>query len=176
MKQAPRMRGGVVQKVSAMSQPLAYFLTWTTYGTWLPGDARGWVSRRRRDGKVVEAPSAALESFARDLMTETPVILDLSMRGIADEGIRQACREFHWTIRALEVRSNHVHIVVTAGDAGPGKVMGVLKVRATQALNALGAGPERDRWWTKDGSKRILNSPASVAAAIRYVEEQNESR
>src|SRR5262249_3307643 len=22
---------------------LAYFLTWTTYGTWLPGDARGWV-------------------------------------------------------------------------------------------------------------------------------------
>ena len=23
-------------------EPLAYFLTWTTYGTWLPGDERGW--------------------------------------------------------------------------------------------------------------------------------------
>jgi hypothetical protein len=22
-------------------EPLAYFLTWTTYGTWLPGDERG---------------------------------------------------------------------------------------------------------------------------------------
>ena len=22
---------------------LACFLTWTTYGTWLPGDERGWV-------------------------------------------------------------------------------------------------------------------------------------
>lgn len=23
--------------------PIAYFLTWVTYGTWLPGDERGWV-------------------------------------------------------------------------------------------------------------------------------------
>jgi hypothetical protein len=22
---------------------LAYFITWTTYGTWLHGDARGWI-------------------------------------------------------------------------------------------------------------------------------------
>jgi hypothetical protein len=22
---------------------IAYHLTWATYGTWLPGDARGWV-------------------------------------------------------------------------------------------------------------------------------------
>ena len=22
--------------------PIAYFLTWTSYGTWLPGDDRGW--------------------------------------------------------------------------------------------------------------------------------------
>jgi hypothetical protein len=28
-----------------MADPLAYFLTWTTYGTWLPGDERGWVER-----------------------------------------------------------------------------------------------------------------------------------
>jgi len=28
-----------------LPEPLAYFLTWTTYGTWLPGDERGWVRR-----------------------------------------------------------------------------------------------------------------------------------
>jgi hypothetical protein len=27
--------------------PLAYFITWGTYGTWLPGDQRGWVEYRR---------------------------------------------------------------------------------------------------------------------------------
>ena len=26
-----------------LPEPLAYFLTWPTYGTWLPGDERGWV-------------------------------------------------------------------------------------------------------------------------------------
>jgi hypothetical protein len=28
-----------------MDEPLAYFLTWTTYGSWLPGDERGWVEK-----------------------------------------------------------------------------------------------------------------------------------
>jgi hypothetical protein len=27
----------------ANSAPIAFFLTWSTYGTWLPGDDRGWV-------------------------------------------------------------------------------------------------------------------------------------
>jgi hypothetical protein len=28
-----------------MSKPLAYFISWTTYGSWLPGDERGWVEK-----------------------------------------------------------------------------------------------------------------------------------
>src|SRR4051812_6675116 len=30
-----------------MPDPLAYFITWVTYGTWLPGDECGWVEYRR---------------------------------------------------------------------------------------------------------------------------------
>ena len=29
-----------------LPEPLAYFLTWTTYGTWLPGDDRGWTDSK----------------------------------------------------------------------------------------------------------------------------------
>ena len=29
-----------------LPEPLAYFLTWPIYGTWLPGDERGWVEYR----------------------------------------------------------------------------------------------------------------------------------
>jgi REP element-mobilizing transposase RayT len=164
-----------MKRSQAMSDPLAYFLTWTTYGTWLPGDARGWVKRRGKSEGIVEAPSAALESHARSLMNDPPVVLDAKMRD-ADAAMRQACRESGWNLHALEVRSNHVHIVVTACDASPGKVMGVLKVRGTQGLNALGG--ERDRWWARNGSKRILDSSASVEAAIRYVNvmRQDERR
>ena len=50
-----------------MPAPLAYLITWTTYGTWLPGDQRGWVEdgtfgiqapdglARPRDGETVYA-------------------------------------------------------------------------------------------------------------------------
>lgn len=30
---------------SSAGQPLAYFITWRTYGTWLHGDERGSVQR-----------------------------------------------------------------------------------------------------------------------------------
>ena len=30
-----------------LPDPLAYFLTWSTYGTWLPGDERGWIEHER---------------------------------------------------------------------------------------------------------------------------------
>ena len=155
-----------------MSDVLAYFLTWTTYGTWLPGDSRGWVSRHRQGDEVVAPPSPALERNARRLMKEVPVVLDDSLRGVADTAIRQACDELGWTIHALNVRSNHVHAVVTASDSSPGKVMGVLKVRATKALNGLRVGGGREHWWTREGSKRLLNTPGSVQGAIRYVMDQ----
>jgi hypothetical protein len=32
--------------IGAMDDPIGYFLTWVTYGTWLPGDPRGWVEFR----------------------------------------------------------------------------------------------------------------------------------
>ena len=43
-----------------LPEPLAYFLTWTTYGTWLPGDERGWVKRKRG----FQAPDMSLHQSA----------------------------------------------------------------------------------------------------------------
>src|SRR3990172_10721 len=33
----------LARHIHCMSEPIAYFLTWTSYGTWLSGDPRGWV-------------------------------------------------------------------------------------------------------------------------------------
>jgi hypothetical protein len=48
-----------------MTSPLAYHLIWTTYGTWLPGDARGWIKCGVRG---IQPPDPALEQQARDMM------------------------------------------------------------------------------------------------------------
>jgi hypothetical protein len=40
------------------SDPLAYFITWTCYGTWLPGDDRGWTKWHK--GEIIPQPLKAV--------------------------------------------------------------------------------------------------------------------
>jgi len=49
-----------------MGDPIAFFITWPTYGTWLPGDERGWVEFKH--GWQLPKPSLELECKSR--MTE----------------------------------------------------------------------------------------------------------
>jgi hypothetical protein len=55
---------------------LVYFLTWPTYGTWLPGDERGWVEYRH--GWQLPDSIRKLEAEAR--MTEDACTLDTEER------------------------------------------------------------------------------------------------
>ena len=105
-------------------------------------------------------------------MTGSPVLLDHTMWAAVETCMVHACRELGWTLHAVAVRSNHVHVVVSPIDTTPGKAMGVLKARATKALNAFG---RRERWWTRDGSKRILHSERALIAAVQYVNHQDDS-
>ena len=57
---------------------LAFFITWTCYGTYLPGDERGWTEWHKGD----QLPQPLLEDWCRDRMTETAVLLDDAQRGI----------------------------------------------------------------------------------------------
>src|SRR5262247_2784418 len=91
-----------------MPDPLAYYLTWTTYGTWLPGDDRGWVKRGK--GFQFPDPIAKLEAQAR--MTEDACRLDPEQRKMVELTIADHCRIRGWELHARNCRSNHVHVVV----------------------------------------------------------------
>lgn len=153
-----------------MKTPLAYLLTWTTYGTWLPGDARGWVHHGEGGPHVpYRAPDAARQQRARSRMKGDPVRLNAARRQIVEASIRESYRLRGWPVHALTVRSNHVHLVVTAGDRRPEFVMTHLKAWASRWLNERTAGPRPLRWWTRHGSTRYINFEAGPARAIRYV-------
>jgi REP element-mobilizing transposase RayT len=152
---------------------LAYFLTWTTYGTWLPGDKRGWVDHSRTHGEVVDGPNRILQRGARSLMPEAEVTLDADQRAVVEAALRDCLHKQSWHEHAISARSNHVHAVVTAYDVPPGKVMGILKASATKCLNTTFT--PRKRWWTHEGSKRILFTEEALGNAIRYVLGQGRS-
>ena len=63
-----------------MPEPLAYFLTWSTYGTWLPGDERGWILYAH--GWQFPDAARMLEAEAR--MTEDACRLDGEQRGVVE--------------------------------------------------------------------------------------------
>ena len=95
-----------------MSKPLAYLITWTTYGSWLPGDKRGWVSKNRYG---VQPHAPPLTSTAKSAMSESSVVLDKKTRKQVSIAICETCSFKNWKIHALSIESNHLHIVL--GDS-----------------------------------------------------------
>jgi REP element-mobilizing transposase RayT len=154
--------------------PLACHIVWTAYGTWLPGDARGWLEK----GKwIVQAPDPDLERRARERMAELPVHLTPAQRAIVEQTIADHCRIRGWKLHATRARSNHIHVVVTA-DRRPHDVRDQLKSWCSRKLSddaglvgtvARKAG--RRRWFTEGGDMEVIDSEEYLANAIRYVLE-----
>ena len=70
-----------------MEQPFALHITWTTYGTWLPGDSRGyvghtleapgdWQERENSPGTAYAADHERTRDIARSLQKDTTVRLN----------------------------------------------------------------------------------------------------
>lgn len=111
-------------------EPLGFFLTWVTYGTWLPGDARGWVEYQH--GWQLPDPIRELESMA--VMTEDACRLNEEQRLAVQEQLAETCQHRRWHLHAMNCRSNHVHVVVSATATRPKKIRGDLKAWATRRL------------------------------------------
>jgi len=160
-----------------MGEPLAYFLTWTTYGTWLPGDERGWVEK---PGEF-RAADHKREERARQRMTEPALTLDVEQRRIVEDTIAEHCRIRGWQLHAVNARTQHVHVAVTAPGRKPEDVMDQFKAWCTRRLKERERSRRspkdkiRQNWWTQRGSKRWLNDTKSLEEMIQYaLEEQGQ--
>ena len=163
-----------------MPEPLAYLLTWATYGTWLPGDGRGWILYRR--GWQLPDPVRRLEAVAR--MAENACRLDPEQRRAVEEQTAETCRLRNWKLHAINCRSNHVHVVVSAADH-PKEVRRQIKAWCSRRLKALETArlaaarksmPIREHWWAERGSGRYINDLESLEAAILYVRDGQDKR
>jgi REP element-mobilizing transposase RayT len=144
---------------------IAIFTTWTTYGSWLPGDARGWYSQRRG----LKDPDEGLEEFAGSLMNEQPILLDPTQRKIVDTVVADHCTIRRWELHTVNCRSNHVHVVVTANDGPLNRPREQFKTWATRRLKET--DPNRMSWWTRRGWDVWIDNEEQLAAVVRYVNE-----
>lgn len=149
--------------------PLAYLLTFSTYGTHLPGSEKGWVDAQHCiPGSPMRSHHPTRESYWRSRLNESPWILDHEERLIVLRTILEVCSHREWTPYGVQVRSTHVHGVIT-GNVKPERMLSDFKAYATRALRSAAAVPERRRYWADHGSTRYLWNETSLKAAIDYV-------
>jgi REP element-mobilizing transposase RayT len=156
-----------------------WLLTWTTYGTWLPGDVRGSVAnligenqqmqRHNRLGEPYAPSQPGLVAHVKRRMTQPAVWLTSEQAEAVLAQFLETVRHRQWRVCAAAVMANHVHVVMGVdGDPDPERLIGDLKAYATRRLNKW----RRQRWWTESGSRRKLPHDQSVLAAVRYTARQ----
>ncbi len=156
-----------------MSAPIAYFLTWTTYGTWLQGDHRGSVDDEHRTyGAPFAPPGRARSSASESQLLRAPVLFDQEERALVEQAIRDHCGHKDWEVVAVNVRSNHVHAIISAAEThSPEQILTQLKAWSTRALRGAGYAQQGERVWTRHGSTRYLWTQEQVYRAATYVAE-----
>ena len=149
--------------------PLAYFISFRTYGTWLHGDKRGSIDRfHNRYGTPYIPPNEKWRQYNEQQLKTKPLILGARQRRSVEMAVLETCDKRKWYLQAINVRTNHVHTVVTA-NRKPSLVLNAFKANATRQLRQDGLWPHAFSPWADKGSKRRLWNEQSVARAIDYV-------
>jgi REP element-mobilizing transposase RayT len=147
------------------SKPLAYFITFTTHGTWLHGDAKTSVTRVGGISKLL-TPNEPLYLLRKKQLSHSPVELEEKQRTIVLDTILQHCSLKQWRLYAAHVRSNHVHTVIQA-EHPIDAVMTGLKIWSTRKLSENGY--VYTKVWTVGGSKRFIFSENKLREKMHYV-------
>jgi len=142
---------------------VGYMVTWTTYGTWLQGDKRGYV----KDSKVLDG-NEKLEQANENLQRHDSVILIFSERSIVLKAIIAEARKIDHNIEAIAVCSNHVHIAARPCKETIELIVSRYKNVSRTALN------RKERIWTHGFDKQFCFSEQDFKQRIEYVKRHNK--
>lgn len=151
--------------------PLGFLITFRAYGTWLHGDSRGSVDRFRNTYGTPRIPTnLPWERYNDRRMKLNPVKLDARRRAAINEAIQETCNIRRWKLWTQNVRTNHVHVVLSA-LCNPETILRILKSNATQKMREAGCWQSSHTPWARKGSKRWLWTHEQLRSAIKYVKD-----
>jgi len=156
--------------------PIGYLITFRCYGTWLHGDERGSVDRFHRTyGTPMLPKNARRRGHESNLLRQPPVALDSLQRAAVESGIRSTCVIRKWQLWTLNVRTNHVHVVVSA-TCRPDAVLNAFKANSTRSMREAGCWKSQPSPWAYRGSRKYLWTEKELADAIAYVQYDQGER
>lgn len=166
--------------LNEVNDPRRLFITWTTYGSWLPGDARGWMKWKKGE----QQPQPVLENWCKGRMKESAVLLSPEQREAVEVVVRKHSAHRGWELHAVSARSNHVHVAVTVvpetGNQNYRVADGVKRVRDQFKANATrvlrqGENPiHNEKVWTKGGDIQFVDSDDDLEQVVIYILEAQD--
>lgn len=144
--------------------PLAYFITWTIYGVHLQGALTGW--RKRREGE--KPPQPLLESWHAERLNHSIELLDSAERIAVETACRNHSEHRSWKLWAVNARTNHVHVVVSASTHKGIVVRDQLKANCTRAIRELNKLFIDRPVWAVGGDVQFIWTEDELAAVIDY--------
>lgn len=170
---APPVRAGFKTLRKPVFSPthssVLYLVTFTCYGSHLPGDPRGSFDHMRAGGRRFLPASRNLESYHRRRMRQPEHLLATPRaRAIVRDAIVSVCLHRSWFLHALHVRTNHVHGIVDAGCL-PSRIINDWKAYATRCLRMAGEATSTRILWTHGASARRIWTREALTRALDYV-------
>jgi len=149
-----------------MAKLVGYMVTWTTYGTWLQGDKRGYV----KDGRILEGDQTLLE-LCKALQKGQTVKLTKREKEIVRRAILSESQRIGQNLEALAVCTNHLHIAARPCDKSIERIVSMYKSAATRILRSVGRS---GAIWTAGFDKRFCFTKDDLAGRIRYIQNHND--
>jgi len=148
--------------------PLGYLITFRSYGTWLHG-TRGSVDRFHNVYGSPRLPSdEKRKQYNRGLLKQPPVKLGAPKRAAVLSAIKETCEIRKWELWASNIRSNHVHAVISA-SCKPKIILNAMKANATRKMREFCYWRSDTTPWVRGGSQKYLWTEKDLSNAIAYV-------
>jgi len=157
-----------------MSQPRVWFhVIISTYGSWLPGDPRGYRTRHHREH--VEAdyrnppPSGSYElrhEQSRKQLKQPVVTLDPHWREVIGTALLERLQQLQGRVLAIACAAQHAHIQMQFSDGDARIPIGIAKKHATFTAHAAGF---TNRLWAARGKIVRIRDLAHQRNVYRYV-------
>ena len=148
-----------------MPRTVGYMLTWTTYGSWLQGEKKGYV----KEGRILRGDKRLVDLCEKFQKGSTDKLRN-NERDIICKAILNEARRIGLTIEALAVRSNHIHLVARFFPEPIGQTVSRFKNVTSYALRKHGRA---GRLWTRGFDKRFCFNNQDLIRRIQYVKNHN---
>ncbi len=150
----------------------------STYGSWLPGDPRGWRSRYHKihsSGDYQTPPPEGEHRGLRELARTqcgTTVVMSSDMRATVGGLFVKSLEQKHIRVLVLAVAGCHLHTLIElpSDPAEARRIIGRCKEQVTRQLHR----PKGSRFWASGGKFQPIRDEKHHRATYDYIERHRD--